>query len=182
MLISCEIRFVGGLFPLCNINRITKRKEKKRKEKKSKRGRMKERRGKSPHHVRVAVGAPLASHSLTVTSPRCDQMPPKPEGSFPLVASKNPSSKIYYIIVSLDLIWKLIRIILLWSSRKSTGSAKISSSAYISASKQLKGSNTTVRFPELVSIEHQGATASKVFTSGSTSSKCFFPNLRMTSH
>src|SRR3569833_199218 len=72
--------------------------------------------------------------------------------------------------------------VLLWSSLNSTGSSRTSSSAYISASKQLKSSRTTVRFPELVSIEHQGATASRVLTSGSTSSKCFLPNVRIGLH
>lgn len=72
--------------------------------------------------------------------------------------------------------------VLLWSSRKSIGSSSFNSSAYISASKQLNGSKTTVRFPELVSIEHQGATASKVLTSGSTSSKCLLPKLLIGLH
>lgn len=67
--------------------------------------------------------------------------------------------------------------VLLWSSLNSTGSSSSSSSAYISASKQLFGSSTTVKLPELVSIEHQDATASRVLTSGSTSSKCRFPKL-----
>lgn len=71
---------------------------------------------------------------------------------------------------------KLPNLLLLWSSRNSTGSSNSRSSAYISASKQLNGSRTTVRLPELMSMEHHGATASVVLTSISTSSRCFFAN------
>lgn len=65
----------------------------------------------------------------------------------------------------------------LWSSLNSMGSSSSNSSAYTSASKQLNGSSTTVRLPELKSTEHHGETASLVLICLSTSSRCFFPKL-----
>jgi len=95
---------------------------------------------------------------------------------------KYPFSKVYWAACQQRSSYKVVWDLLLWSSLKSTGSSSGNSSAYISASKQLNGSNTTVKFPELVSIEHQGATASRVLTSGSTSSRCLFPKLSMVRH
>lgn len=72
--------------------------------------------------------------------------------------------------------WEILNLPL-WSSLNSMGSSSSSSSAYTSASKQLNGSSTTVRLPELKSTEHHGATASLVLICLSTSSRCFFPKL-----